>query len=89
MGTGEASVPHCSGELSGCLGQYRDQLLPDLAELLPLSCGPGSQFVSPPKKKKNKKKKHKTPVSRWLHFHKFAIHLCVDRSDRSAKAALR
>lgn len=78
-------MPHCSGELSGCRGQYRDQLLPDLAEPLPLSRGPGSQFVSPPKKKQ----KHKTPVSRWLHFHKFAIHLCVDRSDRSAKAALR
>lgn len=51
-GTGEACVPHCSGELSGCRGQYRDQLLPDLAEPLPLSRGPGSQFVSPPKKTK-------------------------------------
>lgn len=53
-GVREECVPHCSGELSGCRGQYRDQLLPDLAEPLPLSRGPGSQFVSPPKKKKKK-----------------------------------
>lgn len=90
VGGVDACVPHCMGELSGCRGQYRDQLLPDLAEPLPLSRGPGTQFVSPPKNKKlNKKYTHKTPVSRWLHFHKFAIHLCVDPSDRSAKAALR